>query len=76
MAKPHKKKKRATESPTTSQLAPRRSTLGLSANDLAYRRALGLSVDAELPNQLGVQGSAGASRGGRGASNKGKGRNS
>lgn len=52
--------------------------------DAEYRRALGLDPDTgrpgapaeRLPPQIGTQASAGGSRGGRGASNKGKGRNS
>jgi len=52
--------------------------------DAEYRRALGLEPETgrpgapaeRLPSQIGTQASAGGSRGGRGASNKGKGRRS
>jgi len=52
--------------------------------DAEYRRALGLDPDTgrpgapaeRLPGQIGTQSSAGGSRGGRGASQKGKGKQS
>ena len=52
----------------------RTSAPPLTERDLAYRRALGLSETGPLPAAIGAQSSAGASRGGRGASQRGKGR--
>jgi hypothetical protein len=43
--------------------------------DAAYRQALGISDDKPLPSKIGQATSGGASRGGRGAAQKGKGRN-
>ncbi|WP_310728272.1 hypothetical protein [Streptomyces sp. N2A] len=41
--------------------------------DRAYRQALGVAQGERLPRTLGTVSSAGAARGGRGASRKGKG---
>jgi hypothetical protein len=46
-----------------------------AAADEAYRKALGQGADGELPNSLGQQSSAGAARGGKGASTIGRGKN-
>lgn len=42
--------------------------------DAAYRKALGLAPDQKLPGVLGIQATAGGSRGGRGARQRGKGK--
>ncbi len=45
------------------------------ALDAAYRKALGLQDGDKLPKALGQTDSTGSARGGRGAAQKGKGRN-
>ena len=47
-----------------------------AAADAAYREALRVGEDGQLPREIGQARSGGASRGGLGASRKGKGRNS
>jgi hypothetical protein len=44
--------------------------------DAAYRRALGIKPGEDLPGKLGQAASGGGGRGGRGAAQKGHGRNS
>jgi len=54
---------------------PRLPEQKLTDKDRAYRRALGVPEQGQLPSVIGTQSSAGAARGDRGASQRGRGRN-
>ncbi len=53
---------------------PRLPDQKLTDKDRAYRKALGLPEQGQLPPVIGTQSSAGAARGGRGAAQRGRGR--